>query len=336
MLRYNHPRGKHSSESDYMDVILNSDILRDERLITDDVSKRLRTFLQACAERNYVIVVPLTALLEFNRQQSELVPKTAAEVDRAYELLDRFKIPYSRVDPSEVVKPPNLVSLIQKHKAKIVIEEPTLQDFQEAHRRACLHESPISTAKQSDEMRDLIIWVIALRLAKQNGGALLVSRDDVHNNPLGRGEAEKIGLVCVRSVEDAEWYLDVDIGTPASRLVEQLLTPIWGELLSKGLPLTDEVFPIGVSRASFDQGDHGLSSVICSIKVKTRDKKTLKADTEIHINGNVLDEVKLSDIKVDNEDWQDGFLLIRPSKVWSDEADDYENRLDALLQIMEE
>lgn len=319
-----------------MKVILNSDILHDERLVIDDVSKRLRAFLWACADKGHVIVIPLTALLEFNRKQSELVSKTALELKRAYDLLDRLKISYSKVDPSNIVKPPDLVGMIKKQKVEVIVEEPTLEDFQEAHRRACLHECPHIPEKKSDEMRDLLVWVIALRLAKQGGGALLLSRDEVHNNQRGDSEATETGLVRVKSVEEAEWFLDVDVGTPAARLVEQLLTPVWSDLLSQGLPLSREVSPLGVSRASFVQGVRGPSSVICAIKAKTSDGKILRAETEIHTSDGVITELKLSDVTVNGALWRDGFLTVQPNKMWGHERDDYEDRLSALMQMLEE
>lgn len=319
-----------------MKVILNSDILHDERLVISDVSKRLWTFLRACVDKGHVIVIPLTALLEFKRKQSELVSKTTSELEKAYDLLDRLEISYSRVDPSKKVKLPDLVAIIKEQKIEVTVEEPTLEDFQEAHRRACLHECPHAPEKKSDEMRDLLIWVIALRLAKQAGGALLVSRDEVHNNARGNSEAVEGGLLRVKSVEEAEWYLDVDIGAPAARLVEQLLTPAWNDLLNQELPLSSQVFPLGVSQASFVQGVYGPSSVICIIKAKTPDGKTLRAETEIHTSGGVITELKLSDIRVNGELWRDGFLTIQPDKVWSYEKDDYEDRLSALMQILEE
>lgn len=319
-----------------MKVILNSDILHDERLVIDIVSKRLNKFLQSCADKGHVIVVPLTALLEFNRKQSELLSKTISELEQAYDLLDRLKISYSRVDPSEKVRLPDLVGIIKKQKVKVIVEEPTLEDFQEAHRRACLHEYPHAPNKKTDEMRDLIIWVLALRLAKQGGGALLLSRDEIHNNERGDSEAMENGLVRVRSVEEAEWYLNVDVGTPAARLVEQLLTPVWGDLLAQDLPLASQPSPLGVYQVSFVQGALGPSSVICSIKAKTPDRKTLSAEMEIHTSDGIITELKLSDININGEPWKDGFLAIQPNKAWSYEKDDYENRLNSLMQILEE
>lgn len=319
-----------------MKVILNSDILHDERLVIDNVSRRLKAFLLACTDKGHIIVIPLTALLEFERKQSELVSKTISELEKSYDLLDRLKISYSRADPSEKVKLPDLIGMIQNQKARVTVEEPTLEDFQEAHRRACLHECPHTLEKKSDEMRDLLIWVIALRLAKQGGGALLLSRDEVHSNAIGDSEAKENGLFRVKSFEEAEWYLDVDVGTSAAMLVEQLLAPVWSDLLSQGLPLSDQVSSLGVSRPSFVQGVRGPSSVICAIKIKTPDGKTLSAETEIHTSNGIITEVKLSNITVNGELWGDGFLTIQPDKVWSYEGDDYDDRLNALMQILEE
>jgi hypothetical protein len=318
-----------------MKVIVNSDILYDSRLVTGDVSRRLRAFCQVCADKGHVIVIPETALLEFNRQQSELLPRAISELVQAYDLLDRYNISHSRTDPSEKVKLPDLIGMIEKQKVKVMVEYPILEDYQEAHRRACLHECPQNPAKKTDEMRDLIIWAIALRLAKQEGGALLVSRDEVHINPLGNSEAMAASLVRVGSVEEAEWYLDVDVGE-AARLVERILTPVWSDLLSQGLPLPSQVSGLGVSRASFDQGIRGELSVICGIKIKTPDGKTLTAETEIHASQRVITELKLSDLRVNGELWGDGFFVIQPNKVWNYQRDDYEDRLSALMQRLEE
>jgi len=58
-----------------MKIILNSDILYDKQLVVDNVTKKPQKLFRACAEMGHVIVIPLTALLEFNRKQSELVEK---------------------------------------------------------------------------------------------------------------------------------------------------------------------------------------------------------------------------------------------------------------------
>lgn len=319
-----------------MKVILNSDILYDGRLIVDNLSKRLQTFLSACADKGHIIIVPQTTLLEFNRQQSELLAKTIRQLQEACGLLDKFKIPHDNFDPSQTVNQPNLIGLIKKQKVKVIVEEPTLQDFQEAHKRACLHECPHAPETKSDEMRDLVIWAIALRLAKKESNVMLISRDNIHIHERGDTEAKEAGLIRVKSPEDAEWYLDVDIATPAAILVKNILAPVWNDLLNQGLPLPSEISSLGISRASFVQGVRGPSSVICDIKAKTSDKKTFRAQTEIHTNNGMISKVNLFNITIDEQKWKDGALTIQPNKLWAKDTDDYEDRLGDLMQVLEE
>jgi hypothetical protein len=314
-----------------MKIILNSDILHDEQLVVDNVSKRLQKLFRACAEMGHIIVIPLTALLEFGREQSELAEKTIARLESAYSLLDRFKIPYTRVEPREAVKPPDLVKLIQKSGVRVMVEEPTMEDFMEAHRRTCLHECPHPPDAKSHEMRDLVIWMIALRLASQDGGALLISGDKVHVHSRGDDEAVSVHLERVRSIEEALDYSNIE--TPAGRLIKQLLAPVWSDLVEAGLPLTSQMSLMGVSQIRFVQGSRGLSSAYCILKARTLDGKTLEAATEVDASDGII---TLSNISVDNEPWRETLLTITPHKAFTHEQDDYAERLSALRAMLGE
>jgi hypothetical protein len=68
---------------------------------------------------------------------------------------------------------------------QLEVENPKLEDYRNAERRACLHLSPQPPETKSDEMRDLVIWEVALRVAKRDGKAILVSRDHVHSDERG-------------------------------------------------------------------------------------------------------------------------------------------------------
>ena len=52
-------------------------------------------------------------------------------------------------------------------------------------------------------MRDLIIWTIALRLAKTGGGAILISRDEVHAHQRGSVEADAAKLHRAKTCDEA-------------------------------------------------------------------------------------------------------------------------------------
>jgi hypothetical protein len=84
---------------------------------------------------------------------------------------------------------------------QLEVENPKLEDYRNAERRACLHLSPQPPETKSDEMRDLVIWKVALRVAKRDGKAILVSRDHVHSDERGEA-AEACGLLRVQSLDD--------------------------------------------------------------------------------------------------------------------------------------
>lgn len=319
-----------------MKVIINSDIIYHSQLVTDNVSEPLQALFRACSETGHTIIIPLTTLYEFDRQQSELVQKEISKLEGAYELLDKFKIRYSRIEPSKVVKQPDLTGLIKQYAMNVIVEEPVFEDLREAHKRACLHQSPHPPNIKSDEMRDLVIWVIALRLASRDGGALLISRDEVHTHERGDNEANQVRLVRVRSVEEALEFLDVE--TPAGRLIKELLEMVWVDLLDAGLPLTPMFSLMGISGARFIQGVHGPSLVSFTFKAKTPDGRMIQALARIDTVDGIITRATLSEITVEGEAWQEKPLplVISTNKAFSLELDDFQERIGALKALLEE
>lgn len=319
-----------------MKVIINSDIIYHSELVTDNMSKRLQALFSACSGTGHTIIIPLTTLYEFDRQQSELVTDEISKLESAYKLLDKFKIRYSRTEPSKVVKQPDLIGLIKQYARDVIVEEPTFEDLREAHKRACLHQSPHPPDIKSDEMRDLVIWVMALRLASRDGGALLVSRDEVHTHERGNNEANHVSLVRVRSVEEALEFLDVE--TPAGRLIRELLRTVWVDLLDAGLPLTPAFSLMGVWGARFVQGVHGPSLASFTFKTKTSDGKIVQALTRIDAVDGIITKTTLSEITVEGEAWQEKPLplVISTNTASSLEPDDFQERLGALKALLEE
>jgi len=314
-----------------MKIIINSDILYHSCLIRDNLSERLQKLFLECKNKGHIIVLPLTTLLEFNKKQSEFINKKISELENAYKLLSCFNIPFTRVEPSEIIKEPDLIELIKKCGIEVRVEKPTIDDFVEAHKRSCFRECPHSLNEKSDEMRDLIIWMIALRFARQDRGAILISQDVVHVHARGDDEANSVGLVRFKSVEEVLEYFDIE--TPAGILIRQLITPVWEDLLESGLPLSKEISLVGAMQPRFIQGTKGISNAYCMIKLRTTDGKTLKANIEMKIDNNVVKELKLSDILIDGKPWEKSYLALMPNKLYSSEQDDYNERIDSLKKL---
>jgi len=319
-----------------MKIIINSDIIYHSQLVTDNMSERLQTLFRVCSETGHTIIIPLTTLYEFDRQQSELAQEEISRLESAYKLLDKFKIRYSGTEPSQVVKQTDLTRLIKQYARDVIVENPTFEDLREAHKRACLHQSPHPPNIKSDEMRDLVIWVMALRLASRDGGALLISRDEVHTHERGDNEANQVSLVRVTSIEKALEFLNVE--TPAGRLIKELLETVWVDLLDVGLPLTPMFSLMGVSGERFIQGTHGLSHASSTFKAKTPDGKIVQALTRIDTVDGIITEATLSEITVEGKAWQEKPLplVISTNKAISLEPDDFQERIDALKVLLEE
>lgn len=317
-----------------MKIILNSDILFNTFLIKNNLSKNFQELFSICQKKGHVIIIPLTTLLEFNRAQLESLNKKTLKLEKAYMLLEDLNIKFTRVEPPEVIKKPDLIELVKKSGVEVKVENPTNDDYLEAHKRACLHECPHAPEKKSDEMRDLIIWMIALRYAQQDGNAILISRDEVHVNPRGDNEANSVGLIRFKSEEEVLEYFEVE--TQAGKLIKQLIMPIWEDLLKAGLPLNQDVSIVGVAQPRFIQGTEGISNAYCLIRLRTLDGKMLKTNIAMKIDNNVIVELELSEIMIDENPWDKKELALIPNKAISHEEDDYKERIDSLKELIGE
>lgn len=317
-----------------MKIILNSDILFNTFLIKNNLSKNFQELFSICQKKGHVIIIPLTTLLEFDRAQLESLNTKTLKLEKAYMLLESLNIKFTRVEPPEVIKKPDLIELVKKSGVEVRVENPTNDDYLEAHKRACLHECPHAPEKKSDEMRDLIIWMIALRYAQQDGNAILISRDEVHVNPRGDNEANSVGLIRFKSEEEVLEYFEVE--TPAGKLIKQLIKPIWEDLLKAGLPLNQDVSIVGVAQPRFIQGTEGISNAYCLIRLRTFDGKMLKTNIAMKIDNNVIVELELSEIMIDENPWDKKQLALLPNKAISLEKDDYKERIDSLKELIGE
>ena len=314
-----------------MKVILNSDILYHPQLVTEKLANSLQQLFDACARKGHVIIIPRTALLEFDRSQSQFRENEIRKLEKTYDSLEKLKIPYTRVDPSELFKQPDLIQLIKKTGVKVEVLQPDFGDLMQAHDRACLHKCPHPPETKSDEMRDLVIWMAALRLASQDGCAILVSKDEVHVHQRGDDEATKVGLSRANGIEEALKILaDLD---PADKLMRQLLSSVWPGLVKAGLPVDDQML-VNLREPKFVQGDKGLSRAYCILEATTSDKKPIRATTEINIDNDIIKNVTLSDISVGNRPWQESQLSVGVDKTFNTEQDDFLERYHALKETL--
>lgn len=312
-----------------MRVILNSDVLYGD-FSSNGLPAALVRLAQACAEQGHVLVVPITTLLEIERRQQAITAGQRTLVDEARQILADQKISIPAFDIATVIPALDVRSLLDGLAAEVQFTPPLLSDFEDAHRRACLHESPHPPDIKSDEMRDLIIWAIALRLATADGHALLVSRDTVHTHSRGDLEAAEANLARVDSLDAALQYLDVK--TAAGEQLEAMLAPAWPRIREAGLPVGEAPMLLNVKDVQFVQGWAGPSAASGSIKVRGHDGRVITADVAVDVSTEWGARLFLTNIRVDGQAVAD--IAVLADYEPSDIEDDSE-RLRALRALLE-
>jgi hypothetical protein len=313
-----------------MRVILNSDVLYGD-FSSNGLPVALIRLGEACAEQGHVLVIPTTTLMEIERRQREIVAGQRKAVESARQTLVDQGITVPEFKASDVVPDVDVGALLTGLAAEIRVESPSLEDFEDAHTRACLHESPHPPDIKSDEMRDLVIWAVSLRLSAQDGHALLVSRDTVHTHGRGDTEAAGVNLARVESLDAALEYLEVK--TPAGEQLETMISPSWTRLREAGLPLGEAPMLLNVKDVEFVQGWAGPAVASGSIKIRGQDGKLITADVEVDVTAESLARLSLSSIRVDGDAVTDISVQAdyEPTTI-----DDDSERLRALRALLEE
>jgi len=180
----------------------------------------------------------------------------AARVREAEQAIAVLKAMNSALPEIPIPKLPSLgvVDALRATGVTVEIEDPALDDYREAETRAALHLAPHPPLSDSDEMRDLVIWQVAIRIAKRDGGACMVSRDEVHVHERGASEAGGVRLYRARNFEEA-----VEVLLQKSPIgVLEALRKVAAERLHRRLPIHDRV-KTADGRSAASQVDRALA-----------------------------------------------------------------------------
>jgi hypothetical protein len=186
-----------------MHIIVNSDVIHTSRPIASGLPPHIERFCREAASVGCVLVIPRTAFLENERHQNELTEQAILKADSAVKILKQLGADIPDIEGKNLVKKGEFLKALAATGIRVEIEEPSLEDYQNAEKRACLHLPPQPPNTKYDEMRDLVIWEIALRLSKKHGKAILPSRDEVHSHDRGADEANGVGLLRANSLDEA-------------------------------------------------------------------------------------------------------------------------------------
>jgi hypothetical protein len=118
---------QYCAEEILMRVVVNSDILYQGHPMVM-LPERLGRLAEACRDGGHAIVLPETALLEFNRKQGALVGRAEEELRSAYAALDKHGIDHASPDPAQVVSAPDLPALLGATGVPVEVDVPTLDD----------------------------------------------------------------------------------------------------------------------------------------------------------------------------------------------------------------
>ena len=266
-----------------MHIIVNSDVLRaGDYLNNRRVPNHHKRVYERCAELGGRVHVPKTSLLEFERYLVEEIAKERVKLDAAYELLDKYGVDAKKIDATDLVTAPSIIDMIRECGVEVIVEEPTAEELRTAHDRACLHQVP-HAPDQEGEMRDTVIWLIALRVCRQNNGGLLISRDKLHRNRFGDEEAARVGLHRVKEFTLASAELGIE--TPALAVMRALILPVWNDLKGLGIPLSDQPSLRSSSNEKFRNAEEGLEYAKADIIASNGDGADIQAEIEFTVHG---------------------------------------------------
>ena len=313
-----------------MKILFNSDLLYATSLIKDKLPRQVFEFLSACKENGHEIVIPLTTLLEFNKKQSDFLNKELSALKNAETKLTSYGIKVVEFQPSDLVKSPDLIQQIKDTGISCILEEPTKDDYKNAHRRACLRESPHPPDIKSDEMRDLVIWEISIRIAKENNGAILMSRDEVHTHYRGDKEASECNLIRCNSIERA--YETLRVETISSQKIKNLLGKVWSDLVSSNLPLVDGGQVVSIKNPIFKHTTEGSIIVTCDINFHAGSGRELAAFLKMEYIDDQPFRLDFSDMKIDGEGQAEDVSLCFEKPTISES--DLQDRIDNLKELI--
>ena len=253
---------------------------------------------ETCHAGGHRIVVPLTTRLEFERHQRQEMERERREIAKAHDLLTRVGVELDEPNAELLAPMPNLISLIEMSGVDVIEVEPTADELAEAHRRAALHESPHPVEAKSDEMRDLVIWVQCINIARRDSGAMLISNDHLHTGKRGDDEAAEVGLIRIASVDEALEHLHVQ--SPAEKLIRQLIDASWRTLTEAAPELPASIELTRVEVPFFVRGRRRDSfSANAVIAGSGPEGQKLEAAALFRVTDNALEHAALDMLQID-------------------------------------
>lgn len=250
-----------------MRIIVNSDVFFIQKAPREGLSWRTQSFCQRVSTLSAVLVLVRPALLELRKQAREAEAQLAKDIRNAAFRLEKSGVVLPPIAAEELARGPDVPELLRATGVQVEVLDPVLQDYRSAEERACLHLSPHPPDIKSDEMRDLVIWEVALRIARRDGSAILLSRDEVHSHQRGEAEALQAGLLRAKDADTAVALLGG--ASPAATLAQTYLQLVWKDLSESGLPVPPSIEDVFVEAPTFSTDRMGYVGATFVIRSKS-------------------------------------------------------------------
>jgi hypothetical protein len=281
--------------------------LYSSRPLSTGLPGHIKEFCKKASNVGAIIVLPRTVLLEIERLQIDLHRQTAAELEKAAKLLRAHGIRVPEFAASEFAKPCDIAELIRQTGIRVEEVDANLDDYRDAEYRAAHHLPPQGPEPKSDEMRDLVIWTIALRIAKGFGGSILVSRDKVHSGESGSEEARSSGLQRATSVDEALEMLEQR--TAPADFARKVLQMAWNQIIVTGLPIPEDLAQALLSNLEFETDAAGFANAKMELKAPTLEG-VLTGNLRIQTLSGSKVQVEMTNLSVNERQWQDGHIRV--------------------------
>jgi hypothetical protein len=182
-------------------------------------------------------------------------------------------------------------------------------------------------------MRDLVIWEVALRIARRDGKAILLSRDVVHSHDRGADEARGSGLFRANTFDQALNLIGRE--SPSGSLARSVLQVAWAGLRDAGLPIPKDFGVHLISRQAFVVDAEGHASGSMDISVATTGglltgRATIRQLTPQRV------QAELTEIRISDHLWESGTLDVNFDGELPLIGEPAEERLADLRTVIEE
>jgi hypothetical protein len=182
-------------------------------------------------------------------------------------------------------------------------------------------------------MRDLVIWAIALRLARRDGKAILISRDTVHSHERGATEASAAGLLRTKNFDEALELIGRE--SPAGMAAMSMFGSVWNDLRAAGLPIPVKAALRKVTGIEFTTDEEGRSRVRLSFVVDGPDGQLSGTASITQTAANQI-RADLRELKLNSMQWRTGEFSITAAGELPRLAQPAKDRLEELKTVLED